>query len=255
LDGGATPSSCLGAAVVPMTMAVSPSPSRHRSQARKRRLQRNGSASQRCGGGWPTTCYAVRRPVRLSTCPVSNVSGVHVSVVACPVTGVAVSGLRASGVRASHVRVRLVGAVAGSWSELVAGADCSWVGQERPAADRRAGSGGDHGSGWVSAGLAQQSAGVAWSGLPSRGWKRGDTPWFPLGPGGLGPLMGGIGWRRSRRLARTGCGDYAQWSSREARGPSRPVFRALPVPLRPERAAAARPQHAMSAADDAPTTL
>jgi hypothetical protein len=43
----------------------------------------------------------------------------------CPVTGVPVSDLRTSGVRVSHVRVRPVGAVVGSWRELVAGADRS----------------------------------------------------------------------------------------------------------------------------------
>lgn len=56
----------------------------------------------------------------MSKCPMSKCP-----VDTCPVTGVPVSDLRTSGVRVSHVHVRRVGAVVGSWRELVAGADRS----------------------------------------------------------------------------------------------------------------------------------
>jgi hypothetical protein len=129
LDGGATPSSCLVAAVVPVTLAVS-----HRravigcelTSAASMGTVRRPSGSSSCG---------VVEDVRLlprpsSPCPVHvshvqrsdvHLSGGHVSVSTCPVTGVPVSDMRASGVRVSHVRLRPVGAVVGSWSELLAG--------------------------------------------------------------------------------------------------------------------------------------
>jgi hypothetical protein len=83
-----------------------------------------------------------------------------------------------SGVHVSHVRVRPVGAVVGSWSELVGGSPLLSAG-ERPAADGRARLGGDHETGWAPCRLAQESAvgRLVWA--AAHAWKGRDAPWFP----------------------------------------------------------------------------
>jgi hypothetical protein len=145
---------------------------------------RRPSGSSSCG---------VAEDVRLlprpsSPCPVHvshvqrsdvHLSGGHVSVSTCPVTGVPVSDMRASGVRVSHVRLRPVGAVVGSWSELLAGADRSWSAGERPAADRQPRLGGDHETGWAPCRPAQQSAGVVSPGSPVTPGSGGTRPGSP----------------------------------------------------------------------------
>jgi hypothetical protein len=184
-------------------MAVSPSLSRHWLRARKRRLHRNGSASQRvllvwCGGGCPTTCCAVRRPVRCPTCPVSNVSGF-----ACPVTGVRrrVTGVRFVDVQCPRVSCPrpTVGAVVGSWSELVAGGSAG----ERPAADRQQAPVATTGAvGHLAAWHRNPSGGrLVWA--ASHGLKRRDGPWFRTGRM-ASPARRGDVWRRTRRVARIG---------------------------------------------------
>ena len=148
LDGGATLSSCLEAAVVPVTMAASPSPSCHRLRARKRRLHRDGSPSS-----GSSSCGVVE-DVRLLATPFVALSGVQCvrcPTCPCPVTGVPVSGLGRL-VSARLISARLISGSALSAPWWVRGANWSW-GQsalgsagERPAADRRACAGGDRGT-------------------------------------------------------------------------------------------------------------
>jgi hypothetical protein len=124
LGRGATPSSCLVAAVVvTVALAVSQSPSCHWLLAPKRRPNRwNGSVSQQAvlvvGGRRGCPKMLATPFVALSGCPVAGV----------PVSRLPVSGLLASGVRAPCVRVRPVRAGVGTWSVGAAG--------QRPAVGR-----------------------------------------------------------------------------------------------------------------------
>jgi hypothetical protein len=214
LDGGATPSSCLVAAVVPVTPAVP-----HRRAV-------NG-----CGLAGAAAMGTVRRPQRghprvmwwrmsdclrrpSSPCPVSTCPDVQrsgVQDVRWIRVRVHVSGDGCTGVRSAVVRCPRVScppalsasALSAPW--WVRGASWSrgqtalWVGRGRPAADRQPHSGGDHGSGWAPGGLAEQSAGVASSGEPSHGWKRRDAPGSHTGWMGFARSSGRIVWRRTRR--------------------------------------------------------
>ena len=106
------------------------------------------------------------------------------------------------------------------------------------------------------AGLAQESAGgrlvlAARSRLEAEG-TRPD----PARAGGLGLLVGEECLASYQTLSWEwiGCGDYAQWSSREASGRAAWSLRAFPAGLRRELAAALRPQHAVSAARSKLTT-
>ena len=219
-----------------------------RGLARKRRsigTVRRPSGSSSCGGRCPATCCTVRRPVRCTrvrrpTCPLFH---------ACPV-----SGLRASGVRVCHVRVGPVSAVVvrgASWSR----ADRSWVGRERPARTAEHARAATTGAVWAPAGLAQESAGgrlvlAARSRLEAEG-----RALIPHGPVGLVYSSEEcLASYQTLSWEWIGCGDYAQWSSREASGRAAWSLRAFPAGLRRELAAALRPQHAVSAARSKLTT-
>jgi hypothetical protein len=240
LDGGATPSSCLVAAVVPVTLAV---PHRRAvigcepASAASMGTVRRPSGSSSCGVVEDVrvlgTPFVALSGVHVSHVQRSDVhvSGGHVSMSTCPVTGVPVSDLRTSGARVSHVRVRLVGARVGSWSESAAEADRSWGRPGRPAADRRARSGGDHESGWARAGLAQESAvGRLVRAAQSRLEGEGRAV-VPAQPDGLGLLVR-EDCMASHQTLRSGWGglDAATTLSghRVSLGPSRPAFRAFP---------------------------
>jgi hypothetical protein len=183
----------------------------------------------------------------MSNGPVSKVSGGRVSVSTCPMTGMPLSDLRTSGVHVSHVRVRLVGAVVGSWSELVAGQSAlGRPGRGRPRTVNHA---------WVA---TTRVAGHL------VGWHR-NPPWVassgqPVTPGSGGTRPGSRTAGGLCSFVREGCMashetlssewigcDHAQWSSREASGRAAGPSAPSRVPLRPERAAVARPHDAVSA--------
>ena len=212
-------------------------------------LHRNGSASQRVILVWWTMSgYLLHgsSPCPVYTCPASNVSvvprvsGVGSASVRCP----RVSCPRRPGQRRG-----------GSWSELVAGRPL--LGRPGEAgADRRACSGGDYGSGL---GACRPGTGirrgVASSRQPVTAGSGGTRP-DPARAGGLGLLVGEECLASYQTLSWEwiGCGDYAQWSSREASGRAAWSLRAFPAGLRRELAAALRPQHAVSAARSKLTT-
>ena len=197
-----------GPAVVPLTLAV---PHRRASWLRaiKRCLYGNGSASQRVILAWCVVedvrllatpfvaCPVSTRPVStVSPCPTCPVSTRPVTGVACPVCGRPVSARLMS---TSACRRRWVGSSSGSaaW-QTVRGSAGERSAGERPAANRRARSGGDHGSGWAPLAWHRNPPGDGSSGSPVTAGS-GGTALVPAPAGGFGPFVGEDMWRRIRR--------------------------------------------------------